>query len=131
MIDFLQGKWLKHPLHPALVHIPAALWPAAFAFDLLSQFRTYNAFVQLSFYGILLGLLVALLAIPTGYADWTDIRPEKPAWKLGLASGLFILSGALGAYLYHRLRHGQSLDEQVDAALGENETETHEPVHKP
>jgi uncharacterized membrane protein len=38
----------------------------------------------LSFYAILLGLLVALLAIPTGYADWTDIRPEKPAWKLGL-----------------------------------------------
>jgi uncharacterized membrane protein len=27
---------------------------------------------------------VAILAIPTGYADWTDIRPEKPAWKLGL-----------------------------------------------
>lgn len=84
MIDFLQGKWLKHPLHPALVHIPTALWPSAFAFDLLSQFRPDNAFVQLSFYAILLGLLAALLAIPTGYADWTDIRPEKPAWKLGL-----------------------------------------------
>jgi uncharacterized membrane protein len=84
MIDFLQGKWLKHPLHPALVHIPTALWPAAWMFDLLSQFRPENAFVQLSFYAILVGLIVALLAIPTGYADWTDIRPEKPAWKLGL-----------------------------------------------
>lgn len=84
MIDFLQGKWLKHPLHPALVHIPTALWPSAFLFDVLSQFRPDNAFVQLAFYAILLGLLVAVLAIPTGYADWTDIRPEKPAWKLGL-----------------------------------------------
>jgi uncharacterized membrane protein len=84
MIDFLQGKWLKHPLHPALVHIPTALWPAAFLVDLISQFREDNAFVQLSFYAILLGLIVAILAIPTGYADWTDIRPEKPAWKLGL-----------------------------------------------
>jgi uncharacterized membrane protein len=84
MIDFLQGKWLKHPLHPALAHIPTALWPSAFAFDLLSQLRPENAFIQLSFYSILLGLLAALLAIPTGYADWTDIRPEKPAWKLGL-----------------------------------------------
>jgi len=84
MIDLLQGKWLKHPLHPALVHIPTALWPSAFAFDLLSQFRGDNVFVQLAFYAILLGLLVALLAIPTGYADWTDIRREKPAWKLGL-----------------------------------------------
>jgi uncharacterized membrane protein len=85
MIDFLQGKWLKHPLHPALVHIPTALWPAVFIFDLFSQFQAENAFVQLSFYAILLGLAVALLAIPTGYADWTDIRRDKPAWKLGLA----------------------------------------------
>jgi uncharacterized membrane protein len=84
MIDFLQGKWLKHPLHPALAHIPTALWPSAFLVDVLSQFQADNALVQLAFYAILLGLIVALLAIPTGYADWTDIRPEKPAWKLGL-----------------------------------------------
>jgi uncharacterized membrane protein len=84
MIDFLQGKWLKHPLHPALVHIPTALWPTAFVFDWLSQFNAENTFVQLAFYAILLGLLAALAAIPTGYADWTDIRREKPAWKLGL-----------------------------------------------
>jgi len=84
MIDFLQGKWLRHPLHPALVHIPTALWPVAFLSDLISQFQANNSFVQLAFYAILLGLIVAVLAIPTGYADWTDIRPEKPAWKLGL-----------------------------------------------
>ena len=84
MIDFLQGKWLKHPLHPALVHIPTSLWPAAFVFDLLSQAYPDNTLVQLSFYAILLGLIVALLAIPTGFADWTDIKREKPAWKLGL-----------------------------------------------
>jgi uncharacterized membrane protein len=84
MIDFLQGKWLKHPLHPALVHIPTGLWPVAWMFDLFSQFRADNLFVQLAFYAGLLGLVVALFAIPTGFADWTDIRREKPAWKLGL-----------------------------------------------
>ena len=84
MIDFLQGKWLKHPLHPALVHIPTALWPVAWGFDILSQFQADNTFGQLAFYAGLLGWIVALLAIPTGFADWTDIRREKPAWKLGL-----------------------------------------------
>lgn len=84
LIDFLQGKWLNHPLHPALVHIPTALWPAAFLFDLLAQSGGDNTFVQLSFYAILIGLIVAVLAIPTGFADWTDIKREKPAWKLGL-----------------------------------------------
>ena len=40
--------------------------------------------MQLAFYAGLLGLIVALPAIPTGIADWTDIGREKPAWKLGL-----------------------------------------------
>lgn len=43
------------------------------------------------------------------------------ALKLGLAIGLFVISGALGVYLYHRMRHGQSLDDQIDAELGEVE----------
>lgn len=84
MIDFLQGKWLKHPLHPALVHIPAALWLVAWGCDLLSQVRTETTFGLIAFYAGLLGWIVALLAIPTGFADWIDIGREKPAWKLGL-----------------------------------------------
>ena len=84
MIEFLQGKWLKHPLHPALVHIPTALWPSAFVFDLVSQLNNDNVFVQLAFYAIAVGLILAVFAVPTGYADWTDIKPDKPAWKLGL-----------------------------------------------
>ena len=103
MIDFLQGKWLKHPLHPALVHIPTALWPSAFLMDVFSQFQADNAFVRLSFYAIATGLIVAVLAIPTGYADWTDIRPEKPAWKLGLyhmiLNGVVVVLWELNLYL--------------------------------
>lgn len=49
-----------------------------------------------------------------------------PALKLGLAIGLFLVSGALGAYLYRHFRHGQSLDEQIDAALDETDSENHE-----
>src|SRR5688500_19482426 len=84
MIDFLQGKWLRHPLHPALVHIPTALWPIAWIFDLFSQFRVDNVFVGIAFYAGSLGLIVELLAIPTGFADWTDIRREKKACKIVL-----------------------------------------------
>ena len=83
--SFLQGSWLGHPLHPALVHLPTALWPAALVFDVLS--RTTDdpeIFLRTSFTCIAAGLVVALLAVPTGIADWLDIKPEKPAWKLGL-----------------------------------------------
>lgn len=85
MKDLLQGKWLGHPLHPIMVHLPTALWPAALIFDILAMLGIGgNAMVQTSFYAILLGLLSALPAVPTGLADWWDIKRDKPAWKIGL-----------------------------------------------
>jgi uncharacterized membrane protein len=86
MKDFLQGKWLGHPLHPILVHIPTALWPAALVFDILANTSAggSRALVQTSFYAILFGLVVAVLAVPAGLADWWDIKRDKPAWKIGL-----------------------------------------------
>lgn len=84
MKEFLQGKWLKHPLHPILVHIPTALWPASLLFDLLANLRNDNALVQAAFYMALFGWLSALVAIPAGIADWADIKREKPAWRLGV-----------------------------------------------
>jgi uncharacterized membrane protein len=85
MKAFLQGRWLGHPLHTLLVHVPVAVWPAALVFDLLSLVGIGGqAMVRTSFYAILFGLVVALLAVPAGLADWADIKPEKPARKLGL-----------------------------------------------
>jgi uncharacterized membrane protein len=85
LLDFLKGKWLGHPLHPILVHIPMAMWPSALVFDVLSQRQIGgNAMVQLSFYAIAFGLADGLLAAPTGLVDWSGIKKEKPAWKIGL-----------------------------------------------
>ena len=76
---------MKHPIHPIAVHLPLGLWPSALLFDLLSRADIGgNTLVRLSFWSILLGLLAALVAIPTGIIDWSGIKKEKPAWKLGL-----------------------------------------------
>src|SRR5207244_13119352 len=81
----LKGKVLKHPLHPIIVHVPMAMWPGARIFDLLSQWKIGgNAIVRLSFYAIVFGLIASLLAVPTGVVDWSGIKKEKPAWKIGL-----------------------------------------------
>src|SRR6266571_4766774 len=83
--ELLQGKWLGHPLHPALVHIPVGLFPAALLCDILSRSGLGgNALVQTGFCCILLGLIVGLLAAPAGLADWLDIKSGRPAHKLGL-----------------------------------------------
>src|SRR5207302_7807137 len=85
LLDILKGTWLEHPLHPILAHVPMAMWPSALIFDLLSQRQIGgNAMVRLSFYAIIFGLAAALLAVPTGLVDWSGIKREKPAWKIGL-----------------------------------------------
>jgi uncharacterized membrane protein len=93
--DFLQGKWLGHPPHPALVHIPTSLWPAALVFDILSNFGLGgNTFVQISFFAILVGLLGAVVSVPFGLADWWGIGKDKPAWTLGVFHMVINLLGA-------------------------------------
>lgn len=53
-----------------------------------------------------------------------------PTLKLSLAIGLFLISGALGAWLYRRFRHGQSLDEKIDAELNGTESVLNESANK-
>ncbi|MGN6367717.1 MAG: DUF2231 domain-containing protein [Phycisphaerae bacterium] len=81
----LLGRWLGHPLHPALVHLPIALWLTSLLFDVLADCNVGGTpLVRAAFWAIALGLLSTLLVVPTGIAEWTEIKPQKPAWKLAL-----------------------------------------------
>jgi uncharacterized membrane protein len=83
--SFLLGKWLGHPLHPAIVHVPIALWVGSLVMDILTLCNVGgNALVRTSFVAILFGLLSTAIVIPAGIAEWTQIKREKPAWKLAL-----------------------------------------------
>lgn len=85
LLDLLQGKWLGHPLHPAIVHVPIGLWTVACVLDVIVWFvPDWVVLARLAQYAVLLGVLAALLAVPTGAADWASVKPDKPAWKLGL-----------------------------------------------
>ena len=75
----------RFPLHSLIVHVPVAAWSFTLFFDGLSRLQIGgNAMVRLSFFSICLGLVAALLAIPTGVLDWGGVKKEKPAWKIGL-----------------------------------------------
>lgn len=81
----LQGKWMGHPLHPVLLTIPFGLWPMALVFDLLSLGGLApDVMARAAYWSVLIGLIGAVLAVPAGIADWLDIKPERPAWKIGL-----------------------------------------------
>ncbi len=82
--EFLQGKWLGHPLHSAIVHVPVGSWIAACFLDVAVRVSWMHGGGLLATYCVAIGLIGALLAVPPGLADWWPIKKEKPAWKLGL-----------------------------------------------
>jgi uncharacterized membrane protein len=120
--DLLQGKWLGHPLHPAVVHVPTGLFPAALVFDLLALAAAPdgdNAAVQCSFWSLAIGLAAVLVAVPTGLADWSDIKPDKPARKLGVyhLSLNVLVTLLMAASLWLRWRHGSDASRPPIAAV--------------
>src|SRR4051794_8423111 len=96
------------PTHPALVHFPLALYPAAVLFDVLAFTRgggslyTHGAFVLM-----LAATVGAVAAMITGFAQLPEIPPDSPAWNVAIlhmsvqmgAASLFLVSILL------RLRH--------------------------
>ena len=88
LIELLQGRFMSHPLHPALVHFPIGLWSASFIFDLLSVFQadpiTANYFVVTSWYCLLLGVIGALPTAVTGIAEFMTIPRSTKAQVLAL-----------------------------------------------
>jgi uncharacterized membrane protein len=84
--DFLEGKSLRHPLHPMLVHFPIGFFVLSFILDIAS-FVCTNApnLVLASFYAMSLGVVTALLAAIPGLADYSDIRRDHAAKRTATA----------------------------------------------
>jgi len=100
-IEILQGKWLGHSLHVAIVHIPVCGWLVACIVDIANwQYWTPAPYINhLALYLVAFGLLGALVAIPSGLADWLPIRKHKPTWKIGMYHiAINVVATALWAY---------------------------------
>ncbi len=77
--DVLEGKPLRHPIHPMLVHFPIGFLVLSFLLDLVSlAFPEVPNLVRGSFYAMLLGIVTALLAAVPGFVDYSDIRRDHP-----------------------------------------------------
>lgn len=95
----LSGGWIGHPLHPALVQLPAGLLGSASALDVIGGAPAARRRL------VGLGVLAALPAALAGWSDWLDTqRAEK---RVGLVHAGSNLLG-IGAYAvsYLRRRHG-------------------------
>lgn len=101
----LQGRPLRSPLHPALVHLPIALFPISLLLDAGSWMCPWNELylVRGAFVALVGGLASGLLAGFFGFVDFAAIRTDHPARRTAIrhmvlnlvALALFAVSAAL------------------------------------
>jgi nitrite reductase/ring-hydroxylating ferredoxin subunit/uncharacterized membrane protein len=92
--DFLHGKALGHPLHPALIELPVGAWTLAAILDALelAGLRRESGFADTA---IKVGLVGAVGAAVAGAVDWSET--DGRAKRIGLAHGVLNLT-ATGLY---------------------------------
>src|SRR5256714_2380816 len=83
--DFLEGKPLRHPVHPMLVHFPIGFFILSLLLDLASLVFPSVLLVRGSFYSMLTAVVAALLAAVPGFVDYTDIRADHPGKRTATA----------------------------------------------
>src|SRR5436190_16122688 len=84
--DLLEGKPLRHPIHPMLVHFPIGFFILSLLLDLASFLVPDTPYLlRSSFYAMLLGVITALIAAIPGFVDYSDIRNDHPGKRTATA----------------------------------------------
>jgi uncharacterized membrane protein len=105
----LQGRPIRHPLHPLTIHLPLGFWLLALIFDIAAVSSRGASggtqwMIEAAFWCLLFGTAVALLSVVTGLADWLDIRKDHPAHKTALFHMALMLP-AVAIFLLDTLMH--------------------------
>lgn len=115
--SFLNGTWLGHPLHPAITDVPLGAWLMAVIFDLIwlvspvaSVWAAHAALIS-----VMIGLVGALAAAVTGFADWSDTYGSER--RVGLYHALLNVAATVLYIVSLVLRLLNGSNESVVAAI--------------
>ncbi|MFH2091477.1 MAG: DUF2231 domain-containing protein [Pseudomonadota bacterium] len=70
IFDFLNTIGFKHPLHPALTHIPMGMVMGAVTFRLTSLLPKFKLLAKTGYHCVILGLLGIIPTVFAGVLDW-------------------------------------------------------------
>jgi uncharacterized membrane protein len=109
MPNLLQGG-RGRPLHPMLVHFPIALYPTSLVFDVLSHLaEDGNPYVRGAFALIVIALVVSVLTVAAGFADFLLIENGSRTWRIAVLHMSLQLVTA-GLFLANAVLRGRDLD---------------------
>jgi nitrite reductase/ring-hydroxylating ferredoxin subunit/uncharacterized membrane protein YuzA (DUF378 family) len=95
--DLLHGKWLGHPLHPAVMQVPFGAWASAGILDAVPGSE------QAATVLVGVGTAAAVPAAVTGFNDWSTLSPEQRRVGLIHAAVNVVAVGLFTASLVDRL----------------------------
>ncbi|HYB49218.1 MAG TPA: Rieske 2Fe-2S domain-containing protein [Streptosporangiaceae bacterium] len=87
------GRWIGHPLHPALSDLPIGLWTGALVLDVVDSSAPPGPGIDAAGMLNAVGILAASATAVTGLADWTVSDDQDR--RVGLFHGL-LNTAALG-----------------------------------
>jgi nitrite reductase/ring-hydroxylating ferredoxin subunit/uncharacterized membrane protein len=111
--DFLHGKQLGHPLHPALTDVPIGAWTVAAIVDGLELARGKRQ-TRAADTAIKIGLAGAVASAVTGLTDWSET--DGRAKRIGLTHGVLNLT-ATACYAASLLLRRRSRSEGIGVSM--------------
>jgi nitrite reductase/ring-hydroxylating ferredoxin subunit/uncharacterized membrane protein len=119
--QLLQGRPIRHPLHPLTIHLPLGFWLLGLIFDIAALANggrpETHWMLEAAFWCLLFGTAVSLLSAITGIADWLDIRKDHPAHKTALIH-MGLMLPAIAIFLLDTLLHFSYLQQPRSPVLG-------------
>src|SRR5207247_10754953 len=73
------ARFAGHPLHPAVVHFPVALWSVSLVWDALAAWTGAATWWHAGFWCLVAGLVMALPAAATGLMEFITIEDAHHA----------------------------------------------------
>jgi nitrite reductase/ring-hydroxylating ferredoxin subunit/uncharacterized membrane protein YuzA (DUF378 family) len=111
--DLLHGKWLGHPLHPAVMQVPFGSWTSAGILDALPGCEPAATVL------VGVGTATAVPAAITGFNDWADLSPEQRRVGVIHAAVNAVAVGLFTASLVARLKGHKTRGKRLSyAGLG-------------
>jgi uncharacterized membrane protein len=82
-----RAQILGHPVHQMLIPIPVGLFITAAVLDIVAMIAGWRLLTFVSFWNLVIGVAIALIAAVFGLIDWTAIPKGTRAKRVGAVHG--------------------------------------------